>query len=603
MVIIRAFSNVVANKVHDAETHTFSTQSRALAEMAGVIKEDEHFLSSGSTDAREGALTPRSTDFRENGFVSSILNAYGRHRVLALSPDAVWLAIQVQFAQYVRANAEALRPLFVAHEGKKELRVLFGGSDDDLMRALRDPTVLAPRFVALLREHVLANVCDWTLPAFSTTRDGDRAVASLVLMAQQQEYFKYTSFSFCGIPHIELTGTLEDWRAIRTRARRLAEFEVAGGTTMRDWASVLDYVLAQFVCAVDCPEAVNVDFWQRICSHKPGGSGTPASYGGWMTAFCPFGKDDAFTLSEAAEHMRLNVEIAWPRILETRVPAGYARVPLTFEHNNKKIETALLAGHVFVGVSDDRTTLFPRADWIIVAKKTGAAPPSRPFCVGSTLDEVLRLTALAREAAQTRPAPGAFVYGDAACDGAILATLRASREREEALLLAARHNKTDDEKRRDIAYRLNMFAREAAQLMGGRALQCKLEIEVPTNTGVATLSCKLAVDTTGGAQTRWRTAQNASASAPGWQHTAAPPAPFGAPTQLFRAPQVVTLRDRDPISSIYVPSGTVAPRQNQYLAYAPGFEPRALPGSFGFGGAPQDVNNPEYMRAQGWESR
>ena len=50
---------------------------------------------------------------QRNGFVHTLLECYNRHRALTIRPDDVWLAIL----------AEALRSLFVLHDGKKELSV------------------------------------------------------------------------------------------------------------------------------------------------------------------------------------------------------------------------------------------------------------------------------------------------------------------------------------------------------------------------------------------------------------------------------------------------------------------------------------------------
>ncbi|KAJ6526096.1 hypothetical protein B0H19DRAFT_1084701 [Mycena capillaripes] len=59
----------------------------------------------------------------KNGFVNTVMSAWGQHHAIVIRPDDVWLAIISQFGFYVNANAELLRANFVAHEGKKELVV------------------------------------------------------------------------------------------------------------------------------------------------------------------------------------------------------------------------------------------------------------------------------------------------------------------------------------------------------------------------------------------------------------------------------------------------------------------------------------------------
>ncbi|MCO5612611.1 hypothetical protein L7F22_066880 [Adiantum nelumboides] len=54
---------------------------------------------------------------------ANVVHAYCSHHNLVICPDDVWLAILFQFGSYINANAEALRSLLVAHEGKKQLIV------------------------------------------------------------------------------------------------------------------------------------------------------------------------------------------------------------------------------------------------------------------------------------------------------------------------------------------------------------------------------------------------------------------------------------------------------------------------------------------------
>ena len=60
-----------------------------------------------------------------NGFVFAAINAYSDHHHLTIRPEDVWLAILTQLSAYINAHAEELRGSFVAHEGKKELKIVY----------------------------------------------------------------------------------------------------------------------------------------------------------------------------------------------------------------------------------------------------------------------------------------------------------------------------------------------------------------------------------------------------------------------------------------------------------------------------------------------
>jgi hypothetical protein len=83
----------------------------------------ELLQSSLGSDQDFSTLAPLS-----NGFVRTVLNAYNKHHHLIIRPDDVWIAIVAQLNLYINAHAEELRHKFVAHEGKKELKVTAVGT-------------------------------------------------------------------------------------------------------------------------------------------------------------------------------------------------------------------------------------------------------------------------------------------------------------------------------------------------------------------------------------------------------------------------------------------------------------------------------------------
>ncbi|KAK5123141.1 hypothetical protein LTR85_003339 [Meristemomyces frigidus] len=62
-----------------------------------------------------------------SSFVRSAIEAWGNHSHLVLRPDDVWFTILVQMNFFMEKNAESLRHIFVAHEGKERLEVWDNG--------------------------------------------------------------------------------------------------------------------------------------------------------------------------------------------------------------------------------------------------------------------------------------------------------------------------------------------------------------------------------------------------------------------------------------------------------------------------------------------
>ena len=121
----------------------------------------------------------------DNGFVWSAIQAYNHHHNLIIRPDDFWLAILTQFNIYVTAHVEKLRRLFVAHDGHKELEITAIGTTWTYDWAQ------FPRNISELTEK---NVTDpelraWIIPNFSTTREKDKVVCSIVMMSTLRHYF------------------------------------------------------------------------------------------------------------------------------------------------------------------------------------------------------------------------------------------------------------------------------------------------------------------------------------------------------------------------------------------------------------------------------
>lgn len=107
----------------------------------------------------------------ENGFVSGLIRALNQDLHLVIRPDDVWLAILLQFSNYVNGHAEDLRHLFVAHDGQKELFLGF----EQLSFANIKTSEITDGFVSLIHRNVVDETLrGWMLPAFSTSTDIDR---------------------------------------------------------------------------------------------------------------------------------------------------------------------------------------------------------------------------------------------------------------------------------------------------------------------------------------------------------------------------------------------------------------------------------------------
>ncbi|KAI0472106.1 hypothetical protein GGR56DRAFT_106759 [Xylariaceae sp. FL0804] len=297
-----------------------------------------------------------------NGFVHAAVRAYNGHHHLRIRPDDVWIAILSQLSIYVNTHAEALRSIFVSHQGQKPLSL-----EGAVLRGF-------DQFASKITEVLSNSVKDQTLPRwimqeFSTTTPTDRIAAGIIMMATFQAYFAYFDAITCGLPSVTLLGERADWVQLCEAIERLGELVPAEGgpspvpgkaardlatAQMTKWASVLKPVLARFVRSFDSPAAAEtVDFWQRIADYRVGGSG--ADYlTGWLTAFCFWTENGecTFPLEEtegrsqwALRALRLD-DACYTSVDWKDLPPGWASVPLEIINDGQVRKCRMLAGSV-----------------------------------------------------------------------------------------------------------------------------------------------------------------------------------------------------------------------------------------------------------------
>jgi hypothetical protein len=341
-----------------------------------------------------------------NGFVNSAVDAYNNHYHLVISPDDVWLSILLQFNLFVNAHAEELRHVFVAHEGKKELRIESSGTRHSV-----DFGHLAERMTQLIQANVLdPELRTWIIPDFSTTTANDRVVSSIVMMATMKAYFSYTFSLACGLPQVTLLGKKSDWEKILVKIDKLKTY----GEQTQHWHSLLKPVLTRFVRAFDDPHSeANKMFWQQI-AHRTGGGSGPTFLSGWITAFCYFDKDGRsmysrgmpgnnqlsgnnqvsgpdpfYTCSREEAPLQLD-DANYHRIDTKNIPPGFAQVDVKLEDNGQVILSVMVAGQLGIKVSKnglirekefagEGDTVQSAAGWFIAAKEDTKAGSMMKF--------------------------------------------------------------------------------------------------------------------------------------------------------------------------------------------------------------------------------
>jgi Domain of unknown function (DUF4419) len=120
---------------------------------------------------------PLGGDLRPSGdsFVRGAIEAWGLHQHFVVRPEEVWFTILVQMSFYMSAtqNSEALRDVFVAHQGKEEIQI--PAMDLNVSKALS-------KFRFAIQERVKTPwLMDWIVPNHTTTRTEDVMISNVLV--------------------------------------------------------------------------------------------------------------------------------------------------------------------------------------------------------------------------------------------------------------------------------------------------------------------------------------------------------------------------------------------------------------------------------------
>ena len=311
----------------------------------------------------------------DHGLVQAVYLAFSQHRPLVLTPDVIWLTLAQGFAQHIKNHAEALRSRMVAHKGRMTLE-----SIAPTLTSLQDWSCVIQQWSAHLESHIPTELHQLMLCDFSTTTPIIRTASRVVMMDAFQQYFDYRLMFICGIPTVQIRGSVEDWVTIRKRV------DVMAGYHLEWWTDRLIPICDGFIHSAEGQPSQT--FWKHIFSPEEVYGGTTIT--GWLADLFPYIKDSV----TKAPTLRTPV-LAIPRAKMTSqrglslrdVPTGLSSAPFRLNFNDgsgqlsKQME--LIAG--FVGVKQEATigSLEPEIGWAVVEQDAYAQVITQLACAAS----------------------------------------------------------------------------------------------------------------------------------------------------------------------------------------------------------------------------
>jgi hypothetical protein len=218
------------------------------------------------------------------GFFSAVLACYNNHWTLRTSPDDWWNVIVRNVAQAIDDNGkkDKVRNFFVDHQGQKEIRVLMPTSLDNI-----NYSWLFDQFSSGIRKNIKTpRYVDTMIADFSTTTPDQLISSQIMLMSSLQKYFSYCCDTRCGIPGVEMKGTLQDWTQLFTKTKNLEKLllPIMKEIGLNEWfSSTLDTLTKLKNTFEGNPDK---EWWGHILSwNQRFGSGERKWWSGWIIDF------------------------------------------------------------------------------------------------------------------------------------------------------------------------------------------------------------------------------------------------------------------------------------------------------------------------------
>lgn len=293
-----------------------------------------------------------------NQLVWAVGMSFAQHFPLILSPDSIWLTIAQGLANHINRHAEDVRKRFVAHEGKAQIVIqrdefIKGAQDNDWEGAFAE-------FSSKIKEHIGPANHEMIVADFSTTKATERAASEVVLMDAMQSYFEYGMMTCCGIPDIELLGTVEDWERVR---HKVNGWTFDGAADLSWWTTPLKGVLDSFVAAAK--GSVAKQWWNSFYKeNSEGGSGAVTKVSGWINWLFPYTQNREKNLERNRKVGVSGLEFG-DGLKESEYPSSLSKVPFEWNYYGQLFSMELLAGLSAVAQDKDSMAIRPNIGWAV----------------------------------------------------------------------------------------------------------------------------------------------------------------------------------------------------------------------------------------------
>lgn len=351
-------------------------------------------LKSILTNKIEGTSIDNSSKYIElnkeiintNHFLLMLQFAFNLHKPISISPDDIWLLICQGFSEHIKLNSDDFKEIL----GVKEKQTIQVRRDDFVIGEDNAWEQILPEFTNKITQTINNKLHSNIILEFSTSTKKEINAFEIAFMDSMSNYFDYEFASLCGIPEIEIKGTVADY------TKMLNALEILKSYNLEWW---IDKVSLNIKKIIQTLEGENkLDFWNSIYKENNESGGPYIT--GWIADFFPYLKTNITEQNGTIDYSKqpiskdnilktiqiedLNFEdykihkvlIKNPKLINPNgfklklddFPSGLSKVPFKWNYIDKELEMNFVSG--FIGIKENKknNTLKTDINWIVNRK-------------------------------------------------------------------------------------------------------------------------------------------------------------------------------------------------------------------------------------------
>ena len=190
-------------------------------------------------------------NFDNHKVLLGYLNAYFDHCPILLNPNIIWQLILNSFSEYINKYHEDLREKLVNFSGKRKIITHQLAKN---FSEIKEEEII--EYICIkLSENIKDDMINIMTPNFSTSTKKTIIAGKVSILSTFRQYFNYKrEIITCGIPYINLEGSLEDWEKILDKLKCLSKYNFNTSKMEKDIEEIINSKKGN----------INKDFWRNI---------------------------------------------------------------------------------------------------------------------------------------------------------------------------------------------------------------------------------------------------------------------------------------------------------------------------------------------------